>query len=103
MLALPNRGSRAATPSTAQAVAQLISVYPAGRTLPDDFLRQDWGTAQRWMLPECLTNGVTPCDAIILDLGGRGDDDIRSSTATARRRAAGGFGESKAADGGSPE
>jgi hypothetical protein len=76
MLALQNRGARGANPAKAQDIVQLLGVYPAGRSLPEDFLRQDWATAQRWMLPECVSNGVTPCDAIILDLGGSGVEDI---------------------------
>ena len=77
VLAQKRRWERGYNPPTAQSLAQLITVHPADRTLPDSFLRQDWSTAQRWMLPHCLVGDGSPCEAVFLALGASGAaDDI---------------------------
>jgi hypothetical protein len=77
-LAQVNRWERGDNPPTAQSLAQHITVYPAGRTFPDSFLRQDWSAnaTQRWMLPQCLVSAGGQCDAVFLAFTGTGAEDI---------------------------
>lgn len=77
-LAQKNRWDRSANAPTAQSIAQHIGVYPAGRALPESFVQQDWSvnSPQRWMLPQCLFDGTTQCDAFLVDLEGNGAENI---------------------------
>jgi hypothetical protein len=61
------------TPPLTQLAAQ-IAVRPPGRTLPDDFLRQDW-TKQGREAPPCLRD-PTHCTALLVDLDGDGTDEV---------------------------
>ena len=77
-LALETRPPEAAwpTPATPQEVASRITVHPDGRTLPESFAAQDWtGMPDPWILPPCLL-GPARCDAVLVDLGGDGRDEI---------------------------
>ena len=41
--------------SARQRADNITVIQPAGGTLPDSFLQQDWNAAQRpWLLPQCL-------------------------------------------------
>ena len=62
---------------TGDNIAANVAVFPAGRSLPESFLRQDWLTApQRWLLPQCLVSTLRKCDAYLLDLDGSGQEQI---------------------------
>ena len=53
-----------------------LTVYPAGRQLPDSFLKQNWAAEPG--VPSCLLSATaTPkCDAIVIDIDGDGKDEI---------------------------
>ena len=67
-------------PTTPQELAKAIAVHPAGKTLPETFLKQDWQTAQLvWSVRECFLRERpkdSKCDAVLQDLDGDGADDI---------------------------
>jgi hypothetical protein len=50
-----------------------IKVWPDGRSLPDDFLRQDW--SKGWPLPDCLT-AKAECEAFFGDLNSDGVAEV---------------------------
>lgn len=50
-----------------------IKVWPDGRSLPDNFLRQDW--SKGWALPSCLTAKAT-CEAFFGDLTSDGVAEV---------------------------
>lgn len=61
----------------AQDVASNFSVYPLGRKLPSDFLRQDWQhSSDVSALPSCMTTTGVGCTAFFLDLAGDGHEEI---------------------------
>jgi hypothetical protein len=63
---------------TAQTRAANITVLqPAGQTLPQSFLEQEWPVppAQSYLIPRCLTAN-NQCDAILTDIDGDGLTDI---------------------------
>ena len=67
---------QAAPPTPAQRGLHITVVSPAGATLPEDFVQQDWNAfQQRWRLPNCLVSDVR-CDAILTDLDGDGQAEI---------------------------
>ncbi|MFL9926944.1 DUF4153 domain-containing protein [Herbaspirillum lusitanum] len=44
-----------------------IRVHPQQRSLPDDFLNQDWNASERrWQLPPCLISRGRQCDAYFI-------------------------------------
>lgn len=55
--------------------ANIAVVHASIRSLPDDFLREEWLTEPGWMLPRCLT-GMDKCSAIFADLDGDGQDEV---------------------------
>jgi hypothetical protein len=57
-------------------LATAISVYPVGQLLPSSFLRQQWSTENRWLLPQCLSDRSKRCDAFQVDLDGDGTNEI---------------------------
>ena len=63
--------------ATPQSRAANITVQPAGQTLPERFLTQDWNSApDQWQLPGCLKRVNAKCDAIIADLDDDGSPEI---------------------------
>jgi Domain of unknown function (DUF4153) len=56
-------------------LAAAITVYPAGRSLPDGFL-QHRREGTYLPLPLCLSNKAFRCDAFFIDLDGDGVDEI---------------------------
>jgi hypothetical protein len=52
-----------------------IAVRPPGRTLPEDFLHQDWAKQGR-EAPPCLREHRTQCVALLVDLNGDGTDEV---------------------------
>ncbi len=64
--------------SARQRADNITVVAPAGGTLPDSFLQQDWSALEPplpRLLPQCLVVSVK-CDAIIADLDGDGRPEI---------------------------
>ncbi len=68
-------------------LAAVITVYPAGRRLPDSFLRQTWPVATQFTRPQCFNNIAFRCDAFLIDLDGDGVDEIVVMDAPLTRRA----------------
>jgi hypothetical protein len=62
--------------SARQRADNITVIAPAGGTLPESFLQQDWSALQRpWLLPQCLA-AAAKCEAIIADLDGDGRPEI---------------------------
>jgi hypothetical protein len=63
---------------TAAQRAANIAVYPGTRSLPDSFLQQHWNQSQAmgWLLPLCLIDTASKCEAYLLDLDGDGTDEV---------------------------
>jgi hypothetical protein len=64
--------------SARQRADNITVIAPAGGTLPDSFLQQDWSALEPplpRLLPQCLVVSVK-CDAIIADLDGDGRPEI---------------------------
>lgn len=58
-------------------VAINLTVRPAGVTLPQSFLQQDWSQAgPGWRLPACLKRAGQQCDAYVLDFDGDGGQEV---------------------------
>ncbi|OBV40770.1 DUF4153 domain-containing protein [Janthinobacterium psychrotolerans] len=58
-------------------VAINLTVRPAGSSLPDSFLRQDWSEAgPGWRLPACLKRAGQQCDAYLMDFDGDGRQEV---------------------------
>jgi hypothetical protein len=71
-------GERSVVEATPEQRSANITVYPATRTLPDAFLKQNWGANQSssWSLPQCLVEDTSKCEAHFLDLDSDGTDEI---------------------------
>jgi hypothetical protein len=67
-------------PSSAESRAASITVLqPAGQSVPEDFLKQDWATLpNRFALPRCLQTSMknAKCFAILADLDGDNQPEI---------------------------
>jgi hypothetical protein len=62
--------------SARQRADNITVIAPAGTTLPESFLQQDWSALQRpWLLPQCLA-ALAKCEAIVTDLDGDGRPEI---------------------------
>ena len=62
--------------SARQLADNITVIAPAGGTLPESFLQQDWSASQRpWLLPPCLA-AWAKCEAIVADLDGDGQPEI---------------------------
>ncbi|MGK9234852.1 DUF4153 domain-containing protein [Inquilinus limosus] len=72
-----HRRARATVAVTPEIRQGNIRVWPDGRTLPDNFLRQDW--SHEWALPGCLTAKAS-CEAFFGDLTGDGTAEILLAT-----------------------
>ena len=58
-------------------VAINLTVRPAGVTLPQSFLQQDWSQAgPGWRLPACLKRAGQQCDAYAMDFDGDGRQEV---------------------------
>ena len=58
-------------------VAINLTVRPAGVTLPQSFLQQDWSQAgPGWRLPACLKRAGQQCDAYAMDFDGDGKQEV---------------------------
>lgn len=58
-------------------VAINLTVRPAGATLPQSFLQQDWSQAgPGWRLPACLKRAGQQCDAYAMDFDGDGRQEV---------------------------
>jgi len=56
-----------------------ISVYPAGRKLPESFLKEDWTNAWKsggYLTSPCFVMDSAKCNAFFADLTGDGKEDI---------------------------
>lgn len=55
-------------PPKAEELASHITVYPAGQTLPETFLKQNWSFYKdiQWSLPQCLFSKAVNCEAFII-------------------------------------
>jgi len=73
--------NKSIAPPTSAELAAAITVYPAGRSLPDTFLQQKWPTDQQWNRPPCLSNKTARCDAFLVDLDGDGREEVVLSDA----------------------
>jgi hypothetical protein len=78
VLLLQHRWDQATLHPSAQTLAKQITVYPAGRALPEGFVEHNWTAVpgQQWLLPQCLANSAKLCEAFFLDLNGTGAEDI---------------------------
>ncbi len=70
------RGLPPVVAPTPEELAAHIALYPAGHSLPESFLRQDWSRFKSWDLPRCLADASARCDAFLLDLNRNGHDEI---------------------------
>jgi len=54
---------------TSEGMTTDITVYPQGRVLPDSFVKKNWKIyySKKWMLPACLFDRLSKCDAFIID------------------------------------
>jgi Domain of unknown function (DUF4153) len=75
---IQNRWVGSVAPPTAAEMAASITVHPQGRTLPENFLSQDWFASgdSQWLVPPCLRNRSEHCDAFLVDLAGDGGEEI---------------------------
>ncbi len=72
-----NRWSREQANANSQSRGANITVWPQGQTLPEAFLKQDWGHGGRsYLLPDCLKLQDSKCNAYVLDLNGDGKTEI---------------------------
>ena len=72
-----NRWDRTARQVTPATIGANVQVWPAGAQLPASFLRQQWGSADfPGLLPRCLTDGASRCDAFMLDMNGDGKQEV---------------------------
>ena len=80
-------------PTESSRIENIAVVYPAGQSLPESFVRQDWNVGRRpdWV-PRCLVTARQKCKAILLDVDGDGvlevilvDDDYAGRTMVIRR------------------
>jgi hypothetical protein len=71
--ALAGKASGPPAPPSGRLVGQIV-VRPPGRTLPEDFLHQDWAKQGRGT-PPCLRR-QGDCTALFVDLNGDGADEI---------------------------
>lgn len=63
--------------ATASEIADNITVWPQGSTLPKPLLDQDWRHAKSpWLIPECLRLKNKKCDAYLIDFTGDGKMEI---------------------------
>lgn len=80
-------------------VAINLTVRPAGVTLPQSFLQQDWSQAgPSWRLPACLKRAGQQCDAYAMDFDGDGKQEVllisndpRASSVLLAEKEAGGW------------
>ncbi|HYM33283.1 MAG TPA: DUF4153 domain-containing protein, partial [Candidatus Cybelea sp.] len=77
-LRMPNRFGGPVTPPTSQDLAANITVFPAGRSLPEAFLRQNFNASapQQWFIPQCLKDRSQRCEAYLVPLGMDGAESI---------------------------
>jgi hypothetical protein len=75
-LAAKNRWEPQRTAPTSQELAANLTVYPAGRRLPDSFLERNWTTEPG--APSCLASATAKprCEAVVVDIDGDGRDEI---------------------------
>ncbi len=67
----------AVAPPTTETLAANITVYPAGRSLPDGFVTTAWDKpAPFGGVPQCLTQAAAKCDAFFVDVDGDGSAEI---------------------------
>ncbi|MGA7712285.1 MAG: DUF4153 domain-containing protein [Rhizomicrobium sp.] len=75
-----NRYDFGPKPATPDEIKIAITVYPKGKRLPADFLKQDWhGIYFDSALHDCMTQAVNDmwrCDAVVKDIDGDGVDEI---------------------------
>lgn len=64
---------RATSPA---ALANNLTVWPAGAQLPASFLAQKWDTIPDGQKPNCLTRQEGKCDAFIIDINGDGKPEV---------------------------
>lgn len=76
--ALNSRYSYEARPIAPVSVMGNITVYPAGRSLPASFFKQNWHLANipDYLIPFCLEMADKHCDARFLDFDGDGREEI---------------------------
>jgi hypothetical protein len=74
---MKNRWEQQRIAATPQQLAANLTVYPAGRMLPESFLKQNWAAISP-AAPACLlsANAAPKCEAIVMDIDGDGSDEI---------------------------
>lgn len=75
VLAQQHPRPRGAPALTNEMIAANITLHPAGRTLPADFLVKRWPSNQVWPLG-CLKGAQSRCDGFFVDLDGDGVDEV---------------------------
>jgi len=82
-LARPAKAAQNPTsPATPETLAQRVTVYPAGASLPASFLAQDWSNDASY--GACFTNvgSMTTCQAFLADVDGDGAPDVLLTSQT---------------------
>lgn len=73
--ALQQTNRYASVPAASPSFVERLTVYPAGRALPESFVHMDWNKERRvWVRPNCPNSGA--CDAIVTDLDGDGRPEV---------------------------
>jgi hypothetical protein len=69
-------------PALPQTLAQRVTVYPTGQTLPPSFLAQDWSSQPEYQ--SCFTNidPLSHCQAFLVDIDGDGVAEVLLTTQT---------------------
>jgi len=69
-------------PALPQTLAQRVTVYPIGQSLPPSFLSQDWSSQPQYQ--SCFTNidPLSHCQAFLVDIDGDGVDEVLLTSQT---------------------
>ncbi len=74
------RGQAVPYVPTPVSIAENITVYPKGQTLPASFINQDWKDEPKtWRLPPCLRL-EEKCEAFLAEMDGKGEPEVLLTT-----------------------